>query len=102
MDKVFCSWGHDEFLYQILKFNKNILPKEALYIIRYHSLYPYHKENEYKYFMNETDEKMLHWLKLFNQYDLYTKNNKKNISDETMTYYKELIRKYFFGSKLVF
>ena len=102
LENVFCSWGHDEFLYQILKFNKNILPKEALYIIRYHSLYPYHKENEYKYFMNEKDKKMLHWLKLFNQYDLYTKNNSKKISSDTMIYYKNLIRKYFFGSKLAF
>ena len=102
LDKVLCSWGHDEFLYQILKFNQNILPKEALYIIRYHSLYPYHKEGEYTHFMNQKDKKMLPWLKLFNQYDLYTKKDKKEIDKGTLDYYKDLIRKYFIGTKLVF
>ena len=102
LDNVLCSWGHDEFLYQILKYNRNILPKEALYIIRYHSLYAYHKEGEYRHFMNKKDVKMLHWLKLFNQYDLYTKTDNKNIDAETLYYYKDLINKYFIGSKLVF
>lgn len=102
LDKVYCSWGHDEFLYQILKYNKNILPKEALYIIRYHSLYAYHKENDYKYFMNKKDEKMFNWLKLFNQYDLYTKTDKKEIDGNILHYYKDLIKKYFIGNNLVF
>ena len=52
--------------------------------------------------MSQKDKKMFHWLKLFNQYDLYTKNDNKKISNYTMNYYKDLIRKYFFGSKLVF
>ena len=37
---------------------------------------------------------MFHWLKLFNQYDLYTKNDNKEINSDTMKYYKDLIRKY--------
>ena len=49
---VECSWGHDEYLYQVLKHNKINLPEEALYIIRYHSLYPYHKEDYYHQFMH--------------------------------------------------
>ena len=94
LDNVYCSWGHDEYLYQILKYNKNKLPEEALYIIRFHSLYPYHTEGEYQYFVNEKDKKMLKWLKLFNKYDLYTKTN--NILDKSdINYYQNLINKYF-------
>ena len=48
-DRVKCSWGHDEYLYQILKHNKINLPEEAFYIIRYHSLYAHHKENSYNH-----------------------------------------------------
>jgi len=29
------SWGHDEYMYQVLKHNKTTLPEEALYMIRY-------------------------------------------------------------------
>ena len=35
LENVMCSWGHDEYLYQILKYNKIDLPEEAYYIIRY-------------------------------------------------------------------
>ncbi len=28
------SWGHDEYLYQVLIHNKATLPKEGLYMIR--------------------------------------------------------------------
>ena len=52
--------------------------------------------------MNKKDKKMFNWLKLFNQYDLYTKNDNKEINSDTMKYYKDLIRKYFLGSKLAF
>ena len=78
-----------------MKHNKNNLPEEALYIIRYHSLYPYHQNDEYKHFMNDKDIKMFRWLKLFNKYDLYTKTN-HIIKENTMTY-KNLIKKYFNG-----
>ena len=35
LDKVLMSWGHDEYLYQVLKHNKCTLPLEAMYMIRY-------------------------------------------------------------------
>src|SRR2546425_3464797 len=34
LDRVFMSWGHDEYMYQVVK---DYLPTEALYMIRYHS-----------------------------------------------------------------
>ena len=33
LDNVHMSWGHDEYLYHVVK---NYLPDEALYMIRYH------------------------------------------------------------------
>lgn len=31
--KLKMSWGHDEYLYHVLKHNKSTLPEQALYII---------------------------------------------------------------------
>jgi len=101
LDAVKCSWGHDEYLYQVLKHNKCDLPEEALYIIRFHSLYLFHKENEYEIFMNEKDKKMKPWLVEFNKYDLYTKSNSK-LDDTTKEYYNNLSVKYLNGGELMF
>lgn len=37
LENVMMSWGHDEYMYQVLKHNKTTLPEEALYMIRYAS-----------------------------------------------------------------
>ena len=38
-----CRWGHDEYVYQMMK---DHLPEEGLYMLRYHSFYAWHgKEN---------------------------------------------------------
>jgi len=37
LDRVDLSWGHDEYLYHVVK---DYLPDEALYMIRYHSSTP--------------------------------------------------------------
>ncbi|MCL4157258.1 UNVERIFIED_CONTAM: hypothetical protein GTU68_018301, partial [Idotea baltica] len=70
LDNVKMSWGHDEYLYQMMK---NYLPEEALYMIRYHSFYPQHKEKAYSHLMTEQDHKMFKWVDKFNPYDLYSK-----------------------------
>ena len=85
--------------YQILQQCKHSLPIEALYMIRFHSLYPYHMEGEYKELMNAFDEKMLPYLQKFNQYDLYSKENSNIEIDET--FYKKLIDRYF-QEKIIF
>jgi inositol oxygenase len=88
---VDLSWGHDEYLYHVTKAH---LPEEALYIIRYHSFYPCHRENEYQYLMNDHDRKMFHWVKEFNQYDLYSKSDSAPNVKELMPYYEDLVAKY--------
>jgi inositol oxygenase len=72
MDNVMLSWGHDEYLYNVLK-DQSSLPDEALAMIRYHSFYPWHTAGAYREFMNVHDEKMLEAVKEFNPYDLYSK-----------------------------
>lgn len=43
LDNVMLSWGHDEYLYHVVK-DQSALPPEALAMIRYHSFYPWHTE----------------------------------------------------------
>jgi inositol oxygenase len=74
MDKLMMSWGHDEYLYHVLK-DQSTLPREALAMIRFHSFYPWHKEGAYREFMAEGDEVLLNAVKAFNPYDLYSKSD---------------------------
>ena len=91
LDSVHMSWGHDEYLYQIVK---DYLPTEALYMIRYHSFYPAHRENEYGYLMNEEDRRMMDWVRKFNPYDLYTKSHTKPDLKELRPFYDDLISEF--------
>jgi inositol oxygenase len=92
LDSVQLSWGHDEYLYNVVK---DYLPSEALYMIRYHSFYPGHREGEYQHLMNEQDKKMFEWVRAFNPYDLYTKSHQKPNVQELRPFYQELIEEYF-------
>lgn len=74
LDNVMLSWGHDEYLYHVVK-EQSTLPPEALAMIRYHSFYPWHKEGAYREFMDAHDEKMLEAVRAFNPYDLYSKSD---------------------------
>lgn len=94
LNNVLCSFGHDEYLYRLLKFNKVNLPEEGYYMIRFHSLYLWHKENEYSYLEDETDKKMKPWVQLFNKYDLYTKENIEQDKLKLREYYNKLIQKF--------
>lgn len=94
LDNVMLSWGHDEYLYNIVK-DQSTLPAEALAMIRYHSFYPWHKEGAYREFMDEHDEKMLEAVRAFNPYDLYSKSDGLPDIEELKPYYLELIDEYF-------
>ena len=98
IDNLILSYGHDEYLYTVLKNNNNHkISDKYLKVIRYHSFYPWHKCNEYKQFMNEDDYQVLKDVKEFNQFDLYSKEDDINISDSTKEYYDKLLDEYFFG-----
>jgi inositol oxygenase len=88
---VHMSWGHDEYLYQMVK---DYLPEPALYMIRYHSFYAQHREGAYEHLMDDHDREMFQWVKKFNPYDLYSKSPKPPVVSELKPYYQELIAKY--------
>lgn len=88
---VIMSWGHDEYVYQMMK---DYLPEPALYMLRYHSFYSWHREGEYGYLLDDHDREMLKWVKLFNPYDLYSKSPVAPDWEQIKGYYHELIAKY--------
>ena len=92
LDNVYLSWGHDEYLYHVVK---DHMPDEALYMIRYHSFYPAHRERDYEYLMNERDKAMFDQVRAFNPYDLYTKSHEKPAVKKLRPFYEELIAEYF-------
>jgi len=92
LDRVDMSWGHDEYLYHVVK---DYLPQEALYMIRYHSFYPGHREGAYQHLMNGHDQEMFHWVREFNPYDLYSKSADRPDTKALRGYYEDLIAEYF-------
>ncbi|KZT04520.1 myo-inositol oxygenase [Laetiporus sulphureus 93-53] len=94
LENVMLSWGHDEYLYHVLK-NQSSLPVDALYMIRYHSFYPWHREGAYSHLTNADDERALVAVKAFNPYDLYSKSDDPVDPVKLKPYYEELIAKFF-------
>jgi inositol oxygenase len=91
LDAVHMSWGHDEYLYHMLK---PYLPMEALYMIRYHSFYSWHREGDYDHLCNDQDRAMLPWVQRFNPYDLYSKSPERPKLADVKPYYEDLMAKY--------
>ena len=85
------SWGHDEYLYQMLN---DYLPKPNLYMIRYHSFYAQHREHAYDHLMDAHDHVLFEWVNKFNPYDLYSKVPVPPNVKELKPYYEDLIAKY--------
>ncbi|CAL8143389.1 unnamed protein product [Orchesella dallaii] len=94
---IMMSWGHDEYLYRVLKHNNCTLPEQALFMIRYHSFYPWHSGKDYMHLANKKDMEMLPWVLEFNKYDLYTKCTDVPDIEKLKPYYQSLIDKYIPG-----
>ncbi len=92
LDQLALSWGHDEYIYHVAK---DYLPEEGLYMLRYHSFYPWHREGAYDQFCNAKDRAMMAWVLKFNTYDLYTKSHVPPVVEEVKPFYLELIREFF-------
>ncbi len=88
---VHMSWGHDEYVYHMVK---DYLPESALYMLRYHSFYSQHRENAYDHLMDDHDRAMFKWVQLFNPYDLYSKNPYPPDWKQLRPYYEDLAAKY--------
>jgi inositol oxygenase len=92
LEEVMLSWGHDEYLYHVVK---DHLPDPALAMIRYHSCYPVHREGAYDFLLTEHDREMISWVQDFNKYDLYTKRDERMDVAKLKPFYTELISEYF-------
>lgn len=96
LEKLEISYGHDEYLYTVLKNNTHNLEKKYCNIIRYHSFYPWHTGGDYHYFMNENDKETLQDIIKFNSFDLYSKEDDVfQLTDKIKSYYDNLLDKYF-------
>ena len=91
LDNVDMSWGHDEYIYHVVK---NYLPEPALYMLRYHSFYPAHKHGAYRHLMSKHDEELFAAVNEFNPYDLYSKGSAKPNLTELKPYYDDLFAEF--------
>ena len=97
IDNLYLSFGHDEYLYQVLVQNNiDNISKQNKDIIRYHSFYPWHTNGDYKHLMSKEDEETLENIKYFNNFDLYSKEDKNFVlTNEIKKYYDNLLEEYF-------
>jgi inositol oxygenase len=91
LDRVHLSWGHDEYLYHVVR---EWLPEPALAMIRYHSFYAWHQEGEYRLLMNEDDRRALEWVREFNPYDLYSKTESRPDLATLRPFYEDLVAEF--------
>jgi len=104
LNKVFMSWGHDEYMYMVCKHNGCLIPEMGLQLIRFHSFYPWHKEKAYEHLMSEVDYETQKWVRRFSKCDLYSKSHvtptPEMVEKVLKPYYQSLVEKYFPASIL--
>lgn len=91
LDRVLLSWGHDEYLYHVMR---PWLPEPALAVIRYHSFYAWHREGAYAHLTDASDADTLEWVRRFNPYDLYSKRDASVTLERLRPWYEDLVREY--------
>ncbi|MCX8514386.1 MAG: hypothetical protein RL017_777 [Pseudomonadota bacterium] len=96
-DNVDMSWGHDEYIYEVMRKGSTIV-KEGLYLLRFHSFYPWHTPQNgslgYIELASEYDWKMLPLVKAFQKGDLYSKSTVIPTMEQIEQKYKPLLAKY--------
>jgi inositol oxygenase len=91
LENVHMSFGHDGYIAEVMK---PYLQIEALYMLRFHSFYPWHRHGAYDHLANEQDRAMLPWVLKFNQYDLYSKGHTKPDVKMLKPYYDDLFAEF--------
>ena len=91
LENVHMSFGHDGYIAEVMK---AYLSDEALYMLRFHSFYAWHRHGAYEHLQNEKDLAMLEWVKKFNPYDLYSKGHSKPDVKRLRPYYDELFAEF--------
>lgn len=101
MEQVTMSWGHDEFLYQVLVNHTakvhTTIPEGGLWAVRFHSCYPWHTGGDYSHLARPGDKDIMDWVKEFNKFDLYTKSPVVPDIQALTPYYQGLVDKYLPG-----
>ena len=92
LNSVRMSWGHDEYLYRVVR---DYLPEEALAIVRYHSFYSGHQNRAYEHLMNADDHERFRWVRAFQPFDLYSKADTLVDVDEVRPFYEDLLSRFF-------
>jgi len=88
LDALVLSWGHDEYLYHVLRGH---LPTPALDVVRYHSFYAAHREGAYAHLLAPGDSERLAAIRRFSAYDLYSKSDRPPKWASRRRYYEELV-----------
>ena len=91
LETLHMSFGHDGYIAGVMK---PYLCDEALYMLRFHSFYAWHRHGAYQYLENEKDREMLGWVKKFNPYDLYSKGHSKPDLQRLKPYYDDLFAEF--------
>jgi inositol oxygenase len=91
LDQVHLSWGHDEYLFHVLR---DHLPEESLYVLRYHSFYAQHRERAYDFLLDAKDRRLMEVVREFNPHDLYSKSETRPDVAELRPYYEDLVAKF--------
>eukprot|EP00658_Telonema_sp_P-2_P040267 TRINITY_DN287_c0_g1_i11.p2 TRINITY_DN287_c0_g1~~TRINITY_DN287_c0_g1_i11.p2 ORF type:complete len:132 (-),score=37.58 TRINITY_DN287_c0_g1_i11:383-778(-) len=95
LENLIMSWGHDEYMYQMLKFNGCTIPEEGLAMIRFHSFYPWHTGEAYNHLCSKHDMAVIKpWVLEFNKFDLYSKGDHVPDVAAVWPYYRSLLKKY--------
>jgi inositol oxygenase len=90
LDRVVFSYGHDEYVYQILQ---DHLPRAFAWTIRYHSFQSI--AGDYLHLFSEEDRRLREsHMKIFARYDLYTKDPHR-VTDARLPEYEALIKRRF-------
>lgn len=95
IENLLMTYGHDEYLYQVLKYNSHKLPQINQNIIRFHSFYPWHTDKDYQHLMVDSDYQLLEQLQKFNKYDLYSKVDSFILTNDIVKYFDILLHEYF-------
>ncbi|MGB6692481.1 MAG: inositol oxygenase family protein [Terracidiphilus sp.] len=91
LENVHMSFGHDGYIAEVMK---PWLRTESLYMLRFHSFYPWHRHGAYDHLANAQDRAMLEWVLKFNQYDLYSKGHTKPDVKALKPYYDDLFAEF--------
>jgi len=99
-DKLNFSWSHDQYLAMVLERSGTLLPPEAIYMVRYHSFYPWHTPprtwdiaaygRPYSEYASDFDRHMLPYLHVLQKADLYSKTR----VEPNRKHYEDLVKKY--------